>query len=240
MQLISFYQFATLADYEQWGAKLLRILKNDLPEVRGSIILAPEGVNANLCGEPEDLAKLVEVFRADERFADLEVKTFAINKPAFKRLKIKCKPEIISFRNSDYNPQDEDAAYLNADEWNKLLAQDDVVLLDARNNFEFELGSFRNAINPKANFFSHLADYIRSKKEELQDKKVAIFCTGGIRCEKLGKYMKQQGIKDVYQLKGGILQYLQDTKPQECLWEGDCFLFDERISIDKNGLAGKS
>ncbi|MBE8182876.1 MAG: hypothetical protein HAW61_05070 [Candidatus Portiera sp.] len=236
MQLISFYWFADLADCEEWCESLNSRISSDFPEIRGTVLLAPEGVNAALCGEKEQLDDIIKIFREDDRFAVMPVRRFPIKKYVFTRIKIKCRKEIINFRIDDPLTDIPPAKDLNAAQWNQLMADKDTLVLDARNSFEFDVGSFPDAINPQVERFSHLASYIDENKDKLLNKKVAIFCTGGIRCEKLGKYMKKQGIQDVYQLEGGILQYFQDTKGTDNLWEGECFVFDERISVSKQDL----
>lgn len=241
MQLISFYWFTDLTDCEEWRENLSSRIINDFPEVRGTILLAPEGVNAALCGPKEELDGVVKIFSKDSRFTAMPVKRFQIKdshtqssqKLPFNRLKIKCRQEIVNFRIDESLTDIAPATDLNATEWNQLIADPDTLVLDARNNFEYDMGSFPDAINPQVERFSHLAAYIKDNKEKLRNKKVAIYCTGGIRCEKLGKYMKKNGIEDVYQLQGGILQYFQEQKDKDNLWEGECFVFDERISVNK-------
>lgn len=245
MELISFYWFTDLSDCKEWCEKLDTRLANDFPAVRGTVLLAPEGVNAALCGEQEQLQEIVKIFRQDDRFAKMPVRRFPIKQAVFTRTKVKLRTEIINFR-IDESLEDIPAAKdLNAAQWNQLLADKDTLVLDARNSFEFDMGSFPDAVNPQVERFSHMAKYIDEHKDALCNKKVAIFCTGGIRCEKLGKYMKKQGIKDVYQLEGGILQYFQETKgngdggdneSENNLWEGECFVFDERISVSKQDI----
>ena len=236
MRMIVFYNFCNLPDNQIWRKLLIDRIKSQAPKLLGTILLAEEGINGALCGKQEELDALMRLFHQDERFKDMEVRYFDVPKAVYKRLKIKCKKEIINFRCPDYNSEAPKAKHLDPEEWNRLINMPDTMLLDTRNEFEYDMGSFPSAINPKVQRFSHLAEYVKQNKDKLRDKKVAIFCTGGIRCEKLGKYMKQHGIEEVYQLKGGILNYLQKVARQDSLWQGDCFVFDERISVNKDSL----
>lgn len=225
-----------LSDCSSWCELVDDHIKNKCPQVKGTILLANEGINASLCGPEEQLDNIVALFNQDERFVKMDVKIFDIKEMVYNRLKVKCRPEIITFKNKDYDPKGETAEYVTPDEWNELINSPNTLVLDARNDFEYDLGSFPEAINPRIKRFSHFATYIDKNEQQLKDQKVAIFCTGGIRCEKLGRYMKQQGIEKVYQLQGGILKYLQEISEQENLWQGECFVFDERIGVDKNNL----
>lgn len=236
MQLVSFYRFTDLPDCDAWRDKLSARITNDFPELRGTILLAEEGVNAVLCGQEEQLEEIITMFHSDTRFADMEIKRFPVSQYVFKRMKIRCKPEIVSFRIDESLTDTPAATDLNTTEWNELMNEEDILVFDVRNAFEYDIGSFPDAINPQVERFSHLATYVDENKEELSSKKIAIYCTGGIRCEKIGKYMKKKGIEDVYQLQGGILKYLQEVQSNENLWEGECFVFDERIDVKKKDL----
>ena len=236
LKLISFYCFANFIEYKRWQPPLEKLCS----ALRGTIILSPEGVNASLAGDEKQLSTVVNFFTKDKRFADMDIKKNKIEKIPFRRMKIKCKKEIITFRSAGNAPDKgltlngRTTKRLNPQEWNNLIEDKNTIVLDTRNNFECEMGSFPKAINPRVNYFSEMAEYVNRNKEKLKDRPIAIFCTGGIRCEKLANYMLHQGIKQVYQLNSGILGYLQKVKKRENLWQGNCFVFDERININGN------
>ena len=237
INLISFYCFADFIEYKCWKPFLEKLCTS----LRGTIILSPEGVNVSLAGEEKQLSAVVNFFTKDKRFTNMDIKKNKIEKIPFRRMKIKCKKEIITFRSAGNAPDKELTPHgrmtkrLNPQEWNNLIEDENTIVLDTRNNFECEMGSFPNAINPRVNYFSEMAEYVNKHKEKLKDKPIAIFCTGGIRCEKLANYMLHQGIKQVYQLNSGILGYMQKVKKSDNLWQGNCFVFDERINVNSNG-----
>lgn len=236
MKLINFYYWANLPEYKEISC----ILKKLCSDLVGTIILADEGVNASLAGDKQRLFQVADFFTKDTRFADMKIKVREIDKIPFKRMKIKCKKEIITFfcknklPNLNYSFSEKSAQSLNPQEWNKLIKDKNTIILDIRNEFECKMGSFPNAINPHIKYFSEMAEYINKHKEKLKNRSVAIFCTGGIRCEKLRPYMLSEDIQNVYQLKGGILEYLERVNPNNNLWQRECFVFDERVSVKSN------
>ena len=191
--------------------------------------MAKEGVNANLYGHISQLNPILNLFRSDMRFSNLQVNRTPLDKSPYRRMKIKCKPEIITFRHKTLCASLNE--HLSPHQWNNLIRQKDTVIVDARNDFENAMGSFRNAINPRLRSFSCFPHYADKQLDYWQNKRIALFCTGGIRCEKAASFLKSKGLTSIYQLSGGIIRYLQDIPAAESCWEGDCFVFDERISI---------
>ncbi len=198
----------------------------------GTLLIAPEGINGTLAGSEEGIAALLDSLRNCCGLPTDNVKfSFAEDKP-FKRLKVRLKREIITFKKSAGNPlTQKTGAYVTPQEWNKLIDDPSVVVIDVRNAYETELGTFAGAIDPKLKSFSELADYTQANFNPAQHKKIAMFCTGGIRCEKASAYMLAEGFEEVYHLKGGILKYLEEIPPGQSKWQGKCFVFDERVAV---------
>jgi len=226
----SFYKFQRLPDYAALRKPLLKVCQ--AAGVRGTILLAEEGINATIAGPGAGIDRVLAFLRADRRFADLQVKQAFHNEIPFRRLKVRLKSEIVALKVAGVNPNNGVGTYLEAVAWNQLIAQDDVVLIDTRNDYEVRMGSFRNARNPKTQAFNELPRYVSEQLDPRRHKRIAMFCTGGIRCEKATAFMLQQGFEEVYHLKGGILRYLEQVHPADSLWEGECFVFDERVTVD--------
>jgi UPF0176 protein len=229
----TFYQFVSLPDYRQLRSPLLSCCQHQ--GVKGTILLAAEGINATIAGTQTEIDAVMRYLRSDERFADLEYRQSLAATPPFERLKVKLKREIVTLGVADIDPNQQVGTYVTPQQWNALLADPDVVLVDTRNAYEVEIGTFKGAQNPKTESFREFPAYVRQNLTPNQHKKVAMFCTGGIRCEKATSYLLKQGFERVYHLKGGILQYLAEIPPEESLWEGECFVFDERVAV-KSGL----
>lgn len=200
-------------------------------QICGTILLAAEGINATIAGAEVAIAHVITTLRQDDRLTDLDVKFSQAKTQPFGRLKVKLKAEIVSFGQPDANPTTIVGHYVKPADWNALISQPDVVTIDTRNDFEVAIGSFRGAANPQTDRFRDLPEFVRQHLDPNQHQRVAMFCTGGIRCEKATSYLKQQGFAEVYHLQGGILKYLEEIPPEESLWEGDCFVFDERVSV---------
>ena len=226
----SFYKFIDLPDYAARRKPLLDVCR--AAGLRGTILLAEEGINAMLAGTRAGMDKTLEFLRADPSFADLDVKESWHDEIPFRRLKVRLKAEIAALKAADVNPNAQVGIYVEAEEWNRLIGQDDVVVIDARNDYEVRMGSFRQARNPKTQAFHELPRCIAEQLDPSRDKRIAMFCTGGIRCEKATSYMLQQGFEEVYHLKGGILRYLERIAPADSWWQGECFVFDERIALN--------
>jgi UPF0176 protein len=227
--VVAFYKFATLPDYAAFQAPLL-----DLGQrygLRGSILLASEGINSTVAGSREGIDQLLAYLQADPRLSDLDYKESSSENLPFKRFKVRLKQEIVTMGLPEVDPQQGVGTYIEPQDWNDFITQEDVLLIDARNDFEVQLGTFQRAVNPQTHSFGQLPAFLDQTMQTQQPKKVAMFCTGGIRCEKATAYLQQQGIEEVYHLKGGILRYLAEINPEDSLWQGECFVFDERVSL---------
>lgn len=229
----TFYKFVSLVDYPEMRSPLLEFCQGQ--NLKGTILLASEGINGTLAGEAANIEAAIAYLRSDERFADLAVRKSTAPEPPFERLKVKLKREIVTLGISEVNPNQQVGTYVTPQQWNELISDPEVVVIDTRNEYEVKIGTFRGANNPHTRSFRQFPDYARQNLHPDQHQKVAMFCTGGIRCEKATSYLLQQGFNEVYHLKGGILQYLAEVPPEESLWEGECFVFDERVAV-KPGL----
>lgn len=222
---ISFYKFKTISDTQS----LQRELKASLAGVKGTILIATEGINGMLCGSVDQIDGFVRLLRA--HFPEIAVKESFSTFPTFDKLIVKCKKEIITIRNSKTNPLKSTGKYLSPQELDQWYATGkDFVVLDTRNSFEYESGHFKNAVDPKIKSFGEFPKYLEDHKSELQGKPVVTYCTGGIRCEKATSLMLEMGIEDVYQVEGGILTYFEKTSGEN--FEGRCFVFDKREHVD--------
>jgi UPF0176 protein len=228
--IANFYKFAPLDDYENIREPLLAAMKEF--QVLGTILLAKEGINGAAAGTHTNMAKLLEYLRRDSRLSDLEFKKTYDDFMPFEKSKVKFRKEIVTLGVDGVDPLKESGTRVLPTEWNELISDEEVVIVDTRNTYEFELGSFKNALNPETENFRDFPSYVEENLLDKKDKKIAMFCTGGIRCEKSTAYLMSLGFKDVYQLEGGILTYLKDIPEDESMWEGGCFVFDERIAID--------
>ena len=225
----AFYKFVRLADYTALRAPLLNVCVAQ--GVIGSILLAQEGINATIAGSRAGVAAVLEFLRADLRLADLQCKESSAREPPFGRMKVRLKTEIVTLGVQGVDPTRAVGEYIPASQWNSLLRDDDVLVLDARNVYETALGTFDRAVDPRIATFRQFPDYVHRMLDPSAHKKVAMYCTGGIRCEKASAYLLDVGFKDVYHLQGGILKYLEQIPAQESLWRGSCFVFDERVAL---------
>ena len=229
-KIAAFYHFTDLDDYHAWAE---RIVEHGLKVgLRGTVIFAPEGVNSTCAGSPEAIDSTVALIKSDARLEGMSVKYSYADFNPFPRFKVKKKPEIVTFRQEGADPRELVGTYLEAEEWNDLISDPNVITIDTRNDYEVEVGQFKGAINPKTKDFSEFAQFVDDYLVSQKDKKIAMYCTGGIRCERSTAYLKKKGFKDVYHLKGGILRYLENMPQDQSLWEGDCFVFDYRVAID--------
>ena len=227
------YHFTRLADYEQLKAPLQDMC--DLLGIKGTLLLAYEGINGTVAGTDKAISALLEYLRADPRLAALEHKESRSEDMPFYRMKIRLKREIVTMGVDGVDPNEVVGTYVDPKDWNALITDPDVILIDTRNDYEVEIGTFKGALNPDTQTFREFPQWVEDNRENLKKPKVAMFCTGGIRCEKASSFMKQNGFDDVYHLKGGILKYLETQPEKESLWEGDCFVFDQRVAV-KHGL----
>ncbi|SMN00839.1 Rhodanese domain protein UPF0176 [uncultured Candidatus Thioglobus sp.] len=226
------YQFVRLDDFEEFRTPL-RALMADL-DIKGTILLALEGLNGTISGSQDAIDTFVQFLEKDGRFDNLEIKFSSSEALPFKRLKVKLKKEIVTLGVANIDPLSSVGTYVNPKDWNALIGDPDVVLIDTRNDYEYEIGSFKGAINPNTETFREFPEYSKNHLEQYRNKKVAMFCTGGIRCEKSTAYLKSQGFKEVYHLQGGILKYLEETNEADSLWDGECFVFDDRVAVKHN------
>lgn len=227
------YKFAPLPDYESLREPLQNMC--DLLGVKGTILLAGEGINGTVAATDESIAKLLEFLRADPRLADLEHKESRAEALPFYRMKTRLKKEIVTMGVGGVDPNETVGTYVDPQDWNALISDPDVVLIDTRNDYEVEIGTFEGAINPDTQTFREFPQWVEDNKDRLNKPKIAMFCTGGIRCEKASSYMKSKGYDEVFHLKGGILKYLETIDQAQSKWNGDCFVFDQRVAV-KHGL----
>ena len=230
--IMTFYQFKKQNNLSYLKEKCKKFCV--LNKIRGTILISPEGVNGTIAGS-YDAIKSFEKSLQKVGLDDYQPKFSTAKFMPFPRLKIKLKDEIVAFREASLNIEVNQGKYVDPSDWNKLLEDNDIILIDVRNDFEVEIGAFKNAKNLKLVNFTEFKDYAKKNLFKIKDKKVVMYCTGGIRCEKASAYLVKNGIKDVYQLKGGILKYLEEIDGKISKWEGECFVFDSRVSV-KHGL----
>ena len=231
--IATFYHFTRFDDPAALREPLLTQLSAD--DLKGTVLLAAEGFNGTLAGSRVGIDSALEVLRALTNSMQLEHKESHAKRMPFHRLKVLLKNEIVAMRVPGVDPLASVGTYVAPKDWNDLIADPETMVIDARNDFEVKIGTFEGAINPGTASFSDLPLWFEKHRAELETKKVAMFCTGGIRCEKATSYLKERGFDDVFHLKGGILQYLELIPEAESLWRGECFVFDDRVSV-KHGL----
>ncbi len=236
-RIAAFYRFTPLNNISALRTDLKRELAR--LDLCGTLLIAPEGINGTLAGAESAIDSLLDILclkaglpRAEVKFSD------AAEKP-FNRLKIRLKREIITFDQPNADPTVAVGNYVAAQDWNELIADPEVLLIDTRNRYETRLGSFRNAIDPSIEHFSEFAEYVRQKLDPVRHPKIALFCTGGIRCEKASSFLLQEGFAEVYHLKGGILKYLEDVSVHDSRWQGDCYVFDHRMAVGHGLSTGR-
>ncbi|AWB69032.1 hypothetical protein C2869_14630 [Saccharobesus litoralis] len=224
------YKFTRLENFEQIRQPLLDVMLEN--EVKGTLLLANEGINGTVSGPRQGIDNLLNWLKQDPRLADIEHKESLHEEQPFYRTKVKLKREIVTMGVEGIDPNHVVGTYVEPKDWNALISDPDVVLVDTRNDYEVEIGTFKNAVDPNTKTFREFPDYVKNNMDPTKQKKVAMFCTGGIRCEKSTAYMKEQGFEEVYHLKGGILKYLEEVPKEETLWQGDCFVFDQRVAVN--------
>jgi UPF0176 protein len=230
------YHFVTIEDVESLQTVLLSLLNQH--DVKGTILVAREGINGTVAGSRHAIDTLQRWLQEDYRFRDIRWKEAESEKLPFLRTRVKLKKEIVTMGVPDIDPTQTVGTYIAPEDWNDLISDPEVVLIDTRNDYEVQIGTFRGAVNPHTTSFREFPDYVAENLDPAEQRKVAMFCTGGIRCEKSTAYLKSQGFDEVYHLEGGILKYLEEIPEQASLWEGECFVFDERVSVDHNLEAG--
>lgn len=236
-KVAALYQFVPLPDFRELKDPLHKLCL-DLG-IRGTLLLAHEGINGTVAGTEEGIDALMAELRDGALFRgrldNLELKFSTATEMPFKRMKVRLKKEIVTLGDPQTDPLRRVGTYVSPADWNRLLEEPGIVLLDTRNEFEVEMGTFEGAVDPRIRRFSEFKDFVRNELDPKQHRKVAMFCTGGIRCEKASSYMLAQGFEEVFHLKGGILKYLEEVPEAESRWKGGCFVFDERVAL-RHGL----
>ncbi len=227
----TFYKFVIFSDCEAKKEEILQVCQQS--KIKGTILLAQEGINGTITGSRQGIDEVLSFLRSYSCLNDLDVKESYAASPPFERLKVRIKSEIVTLDQPNANPNEGVGEYVSAQQWNELIQDPEVLLIDTRNDYEVAIGSFKGAKNPKTHSFREFPDYVAHNLDPKKNAKVAMFCTGGIRCEKASSYLLSQGFKKVYHLKGGILKYLEEIPSEESLWEGECFVFDERVAVQQ-------
>lgn len=232
-QVLLYYQYVHIENPEEFAAEHLRFC-NELG-LKGRILVANEGINGTVSGTVEQTEQYMQAMKRDPRFADMVFKIDESSQHAFKKMHVRPRKELVTLRlEDDINPLKLTGNYLEPKEFYERMQEEDTVVIDARNDYEYDLGHFRGAVKPEINSFRELPDWIRNNKEILEGKKILTYCTGGIRCEKFSGWLKQEGFEDVSQLHGGIVTYGKDPEAKGQLWDGQCYVFDNRISVPVN------
>ena len=227
--IATFYKFADFPEYEEWKSKLKKWGKSY--DILGTMILAPEGINATVSGPCEGIQKFLNKIKEDNRFSDLSPRLSESPRSTFYRLRIISRPEIVTLGDPSINPNKTVGKYVEPKDWNQLIRDPDVRVIDTRNEYEVKVGTFKGAENPHTDTFGQWPEYVKKELGENKKQKIAMFCTGGIRCEKASSHLLENGFEEVYHLKGGILNYLENISPEDSDWEGECFIFDNRVSV---------
>ena len=230
IKIVALYKFVSLPDYRELREPILKACEEH--GIMGSLLLASEGINGTISGETARMDAFIGFLRSIDAFRDLDHKVSFDEEHPFYRMKVKLKKEIVTMRVEGIDPNRSVGRYVEPEDWNELISDPDVVVVDTRNDYEFELGTFERAENPNTTAFTEFPAYVEKNLDPGRNKKVAMFCTGGIRCEKATAYMLQQGFEEVFHLKGGILNYIERVAKDKSLWKGECFVFDNRVSVD--------
>ena len=231
----TFYKFLVLENYKELKIKFDKSLSKT--NIKGTILLANEGVNGTIAGSESDLKKFFLYIDKFTQFKDITPKFSSSNKNPFLRMKVRLKKEIVTIGIPEVSPSNLVGKYLNVEEWNEFLNESDSMIIDTRNNYEVAIGTFKNSINPKIKSFRDFPKWVQKNlidKKVSKESKIGMFCTGGIRCEKSTSYLKQLGFENVFHLDGGILKYLENVKSDENEWKGECFVFDYRVSLNNS------
>lgn len=224
------YKFVSLPNFSELRQPLLDLMLAQ--KVRGTLLLAHEGINGTIAGSRAGIDRVLDHLRQDSRLVDIDYKESFTDEAPFMRSKVKLKKEIVTMGVEDIDPKRSVGAYIEPEEWNDLISDPEVLLVDTRNDYEVKVGTFANAINPSTETFRDFPAYVQNNLDPKKHKKVAMYCTGGIRCEKSTAYLKEQGFDQVFHLKGGILKYLEKVPVEKSLWQGECFVFDDRVTVD--------
>jgi len=229
-QVAALYRFVRLEDYENLRGPLLAFC--EARGIRGTLLLAEEGINGTIAGTAQAISEVLAYLRSDDRLADLECKfSYNTDRP-FLRMKVKLKKEIVTMGRPGIDPNQCVGRYASPEQWNTLVDDPECLVIDTRNDYEVEIGTFQGAINPNTTSFREFPEWVEKNLDPSKHKKVAMFCTGGIRCEKSTSLLVSMGFEDVWHLQGGILNYLEKTPVEQTRWDGECFVFDSRVSVD--------
>lgn len=225
------YKFVEIDDLLSLQSNLYEICEKN--NIMGTILIANEGINGTISGKNNEINQTISLLKSDKRFANIEIKYSSTNKQPFHRMKVRLKKEIVTIGLPEINPNKKVGTYVKPEDWNDLISDPNVIVIDTRNKYETKIGSFQNALDPETSSFREFPDWVKKFKssKENANKKIAMFCTGGIRCEKASSLMKEEGFKDVYHLQGGILKYLETIDKENSLWNGECFVFDQRVCL---------
>ncbi|MEM1009313.1 MAG: rhodanese-related sulfurtransferase [Myxococcota bacterium] len=228
--IAAFYHFTPLDDFREKQVQLLQFC--EWQEIRGVVLLAAEGINGTIAGSQTAIEAFFQEIRKDLRLQTIQYKCSYATQAPFRKIRVRCKKEIVTMGVPNVDPNQEVGTYVTPQQWNALISNPDVLVIDTRNSYEYEVGTFQRAQDPQTESFCAFPDYVEEQLEGQKQKKIAMFCTGGIRCEKATSMMRAQGFEHVYHLQGGILKYLEEIPPEQSLWEGECFVFDERVTVD--------
>ncbi len=231
------YHFVRLENFQDLRQPLLNIMLEN--NVRGTLLLASEGINGTIAGNRNGTEKVLNWLRQDERLKAFDSKESFTDSMPFYRTKVKLKKEIVTMGVEGIDPKSKVGRYVKPQDWNELISDPDTLLIDTRNDYEYQIGSFKNAVNPNTNTFREFPEYVKENLDPKKHKKVAMFCTGGIRCEKSTAYLMEQGFEDVFHLQGGVLKYLEEVPKEETMWEGECFVFDNRVAVNHDLEKGR-
>ncbi len=224
------YKFVALEDFESLREPLHNVMQEN--GVRGTLLLAREGINGTVAGSRASIDALLNWLQSDPRLTDIVYKESVDDSNPFHRTKVKLKKEIVTMGVEGIDPKRVVGTYVKPKEWNALISDPEVILVDTRNDYEVQVGTFKDAINPATDTFREFPQYVKDNLDPEKNRKVAMFCTGGIRCEKSTAYLKEQGFDEVYHLEGGILKYLEEVPQEDSMWEGECFVFDNRVTVN--------
>ncbi|MER8484219.1 rhodanese-related sulfurtransferase [Mesorhizobium sp. M1322] len=238
VRVAALYRFARLDAFEALRAPLAAFCCGR--GIKGTLLLAHEGINGTVAGSEVDIAALIDHLEAIEGLAGLEVKYSSAALMPFHRMKVRLKREIVTMGVRDLDPAASAGTYVAPADWNALISDAETIVIDTRNAYEVSIGTFKGAVDPATTSFREFPTWVEQRRAELVGRKVAMFCTGGIRCEKATAYVKSLGFEDVFHLKGGILKYLEEVPAEQSLWQGECFVFDERVSVSHGLVEGEA
>jgi UPF0176 protein len=238
IRVAALYRFARLEAFEELRAPLAAFCCGR--GIKGTLLLAHEGINGTVAGSEAAIAALIEHLESIEGLAGLEVKYSSASEMPFHRMKVRLKREIVTMGVEDIDPAESAGTYVAPADWNALVSDPGTIVIDTRNAYEVSIGTFKGAVDPATSSFREFPAWVEAHRAELDGRKIAMFCTGGIRCEKATAYVKSLGFEDVFHLKGGILKYLEEVPAEQSLWQGECFVFDERVSVSHGLVEGEA